>query len=180
MCRLILFIEGDDDERLVKHILTSIANETKSFIQYYQYSTKKKSSIKQYINTIINVNNWDYFFLHDNDHHLCLTSCKEFLCDIFPFICISKLIIAIREIESWYLAGLSANLCHNIGLQYIHDTSNVTKEDFSKLFLELNNDDMPNLLEFKLFIIENFDLELAVTRNKSLEYMITCVSPALC
>jgi hypothetical protein len=80
-----------------------------------------------------------------------------------------QIIVVSREIESWYLAGISNDSARSLGLgQLSPRTDDLFKEDFKQLIprrFRSTND-------FMLEILNQFDVLLARTRNNSFDYLL--------
>jgi hypothetical protein len=75
-----------------------------------------------------------------------------------------RVLIVVREIESWYLAGLPDN--NPLGIRVPGNTCALTKEQF--------NDTMPKHLDsridYMLEVLKLFDTNTATGRNPSFHY----------
>ncbi|MFQ6057194.1 MAG: hypothetical protein ACE5J3_14580, partial [Methanosarcinales archaeon] len=79
-----------------------------------------------------------------------------------------KIIVVVKEIESWYLAGLDENTSKKLGIRKkIRTTNSITKEEFNQLIPK----NMPRI-EFMRKILKNYDVEIAKVRNRSLGYFL--------
>jgi hypothetical protein len=76
--------------------------------------------------------------------------------------------IVIKEIESWYLAGMDDNFARTYNIKWYKNTDNITKEDFDKI--------IPKKLlpreNFMIEILKSFSMDQAKIRNKSLRYFV--------
>jgi hypothetical protein len=74
----------------------------------------------------------------------------------------------VKEIESWYLAGLDKNTSKKCGIRKkIGTTDNITKEHFNHLIPR----NMPRT-DFIQKILENYDVEIAKERCESFGYFL--------
>ena len=74
----------------------------------------------------------------------------------------------VKEIESWYLAGLDEKALKKLGIhKRIRTTDNVTKEEFNQLIPK----NMPRI-EFMRKILESYNVEIAKERNRSFGYFL--------
>ena len=104
--RLFVFVEGDDDERFVNKILMSEFEKLNYSVIPFKYAQETKKRIKIFINSI-NIMNYDYIYLSDVDGP-CVTARKEKITGKYgELIEDGRIGIVIKEIESWYLAGLN-------------------------------------------------------------------------
>ncbi len=121
---LTIFVEGPDDEDLVKNIITSCYKQDVIVIKYSQLPLKLfKETIKD-----LKQNNAPYVILTDLDKTDCLVEKKKSKSQTF-FTDPSNIIIAEKEIESWYAAGAPPSIFNKKGQKCI----TITKEDFDKL-----------------------------------------------
>ncbi len=81
----------------------------------------------------------------------------------------TRIFIVCREIESWYLAGLSDIECERIGITAgSNNTNHLTKEQF----LGLMPPRYSSRAEFMLEILRVFDHETALFKNSSFRYLM--------
>ena len=86
----------------------------------------------------------------------------------FNQIAETKIIVVVKEIESWYLAGLDENTSKKLGIRKkIGTIDNITKEHFNQLIPGT----MPRI-EFMRKILENYDVEIAKERCGSFGYFL--------
>ena len=109
----------------------------------------------------------DYIFLTDINSRPCVTSKKEERLKVHNQLDMDKIIVVIKEIESWYLAGLNAGSSEKLDIRHYVQTDSMTKEQFESL--------VPKKYEKTDFMIEilkpeNFSLEVALQKNDSFKY----------
>jgi hypothetical protein len=75
------------------------------------------------------------------------------------------MIIAIKEIESWYMAGISAVMNNSLQAR-IYNTNSLTKEQFNNLIPR----GVPRV-QFMQRILDSFDMQEAYRRNDSFAYL---------
>ncbi|MHC4361138.1 MAG: hypothetical protein ACYSTN_10185, partial [Planctomycetota bacterium] len=81
---------------------------------------------------------------------------------------INNVIVIVKEIESWYLAGLDSKNCKKLGIKVFRKTDNITKEQFDKLRPRKFN----SRIDFMIEILKRFSMETAKRKNKSFDYFI--------
>lgn len=74
----------------------------------------------------------------------------------------------IKEIESWYLAGLDAQACKEFNIHNVPETDSITKEQFDALIPEK----FISRIDFMLEILKVFSIESAKQKNMSFKYFI--------
>lgn len=161
-----IWVEGQDDIRFFEKIIKPIFEEKYRSVKITTYSRTKKDIILKYIEAI-KLMSADYFFTSDIDDTICVTLKKQSLTEIYNNLDQEKIIIIIKEIESWYKAGLDDNKCQQFNIPIHSNTDNLIKEDFNRL--------IPNgfsRLGFMLEILECFSIESAVNKNGSFKYFI--------
>ena len=163
--RLFLWVEGNDDERFFKRAIIPKLQEKYDDVRIIKYATMKKEKIDNYINSI-NSMKADYIYFADINKSPCITAKKEKIRQERKYIDISKIIIVIREIESWYLAGLNTKACDHLKINNIGNTDNTTKEKFNTLVPKK----FTSRIDFMLEILKIFSLKEAKHKNKSFKY----------
>ncbi|HCZ06690.1 MAG TPA: hypothetical protein DHV12_06115 [Thermotogae bacterium] len=163
--RLFTFVEGNDDERFFNKIVVPVLKEKFDDVRLVQYAQMKKERIRSYIRSIVSAG-WDYVYVTDMDDSPCVTAKKRQVQNEFPEIDPQRIAIVIREIESWYLAGLSLNKARELKLGKLpKNTDGVTKEHLSSMIPRNSS-----RVNFMIGLLDNFSLETAKRRNKSFKY----------
>ncbi|MEA3281368.1 MAG: hypothetical protein U9Q68_02245 [Euryarchaeota archaeon] len=165
---LFILIEGDDDKRFFESVVEPFIQERYSAIKFGQYAKKDKKWKVKFIKSI-KLMKADYICVGDIDDFPCITTKKEKLTDDFgKKITVDRIVIVVKEIESWYLAGLDETVSKKLGIRKkIKTTDNITKEHFNQLIPKK----MPRP-EFMLKILENYDVEVAEGKNGSFGYFL--------
>ncbi len=105
-------------------------------------------------------------FVSDLNAAPCVTTRKEKVRERYPDLNDAEIVIVRREIESWYLAGLSADAAAELKVKRPTSTDGLTKEDLN----QLRPKRLDSQLDFLLELLKRFDIEEATRRNKSFEY----------
>lgn len=163
---LFVFVEGNDDERFFNSIIRPILQRKYSQIRFWKYAKKKFEKRKRFIKSIQSMKA-DYMYVTDINEAPCITVKKE---DIMQKIGIGKdkIVVVVREIEGWYLAGLHAEDSKRLGIEEINDTNDITKEDFNKLIPKK----IKSRLVFMKKILRIYDTKIAKEKNKSFKYFL--------
>lgn len=155
---LIIFVEGPDDQRFLRNYFSNQTN-----IQFFEYSTKKKETIKKYMQVIKKRVDQDYLFFADSDGKTIEDRKK----DVLSTYCeceYDKIIVVCFEIESWYLAGISLQNREKMKIKKkFRCTDTLTKEFFDSTIPTQYR----SRIDYMIEILKIFDLELAVQTNKS-------------
>jgi len=79
-----------------------------------------------------------------------------------------NILVVIKEIESWYLAGLDDHACITLDLKPCTLTDGITKEQFNSLIPKK----FDSRVNFMIEILKIFSIETAKTKNRSFRYFI--------
>jgi len=158
--RLFLLVEGDDDLRFVERVVIPKLSSCYDFVQAWKYAQRKAEKVNAFLRSIKSMGA-EYLLLGDLNAHPCFPRKKEALLKTFTQLDDRRVLIVVREIESWYLAGLPDN--NPLGVQVPANTSEFTKERF--------NDTIPKHLDsridYMLEVLKLFDTSTARGRNPS-------------
>jgi hypothetical protein len=96
----------------------------------------------------------------------CTAIRKQKVKEHYPDLKDREIIVVSKEIESWYLAGITSDGETALKVRRPASTDNLTKEDLDRLRPSRFDSDLDFLLELLKF----FDATTACKRNKSFEY----------
>lgn len=163
--RLFIWVEGPDDslffERVLKPRLKSVYDE----VDIINYRNSTKAYCRRFIHSI-KAMNADYIFLTDIDENPCITRKKEKILGTRPYLSDSDVIVVVKEIESWFLAGLCDDDACRLKVRTFKSTENVSKEIFDG-FIPRKFD---SRTDFMLELLKCFSFDDARTKNKSFDY----------
>ena len=172
---LYILLEGVDDERFFSSIVSPLFQDKYSYIVFYKYASEAPKKIRNFLKSIKSMNEKnlaDYYFVSDMDSNICITFLKDKLKNKFNIYDLSKIMIVIKEIECWYLAGLNNDFLRKYGISKCSDTCRIFKEDFNRLIpptFSFRTDFMIECLKF-------FSIDEAKIFNSSFDYFINCIS----
>ena len=109
-----------------------------------------------------------YIYVTDIDNSPCVTAKKQGTQNNLRNIDGDKTIVVIKEIESWYLAGLSDTECERFQMHTVSVTDTITKEQFNSLIPKKFN----SRIDFMSEILKKFSIEIAKQKNRSFRYCI--------
>jgi len=170
--KLLIFIEGDRDRDFLEKIFSPLINRIYTTIEYYPYAQKKLESTGRYIKSIKSpAMNGDYIYVRDINNSPCVSKIKEKLKKVVKNIEPEKIVIVIKEIESWYLAGIPENKIDEFKIQKLRykNTNELTKEDFYEIF---NQSGFDSEIDFREEILKCYDIETGKRKNRSFRYFI--------
>jgi len=166
--RLYILIEGDDDERFFNKILIPILENNYDSINIWKYAQIKKEKIKNFIKSIKSMMA-DYICVSDINDSPCVAFKKEKIKNRFNNLVENdRIVVVIKEIESWYLAGLSNQDVKKLAQQAFSTTDNITKEQFDSLIPKK----FTSRIDFMTEILKYFSIEIAKKKNHSFNYFL--------
>ena len=180
---LYVLLEGDDDVRFFEEVIKPICAEQYDHVHLWSYSQQKKEKVNDFLNSIRAMQTdglADSLLVADLDQSPCVTHRKMRILSTFrtlernvgavaSFHSPTEVLIVCKEIESWYLAGLSDAGCKRIGISTsFSDTDHITKEQFD----EIMPSGFKTRIAFMEAILQSFDLETARAKNRSFQYFM--------
>ncbi len=164
---LFILIEGDDDERFFETLIKSKYGHNYNFVRLWKYSQIKQEKIINFIRSI-KAMKADYIFVSDINLTRCVTEKKEKIRQKYgELIDSDKIAIVIKEIEGWYLGGLSDAGCKKFSIQKYKSTDNITKEQFN---INFDSSKFDLRVDFMIEILKSFSFVTAKKKNKSFKY----------
>jgi hypothetical protein len=106
----------------------------------------------------------EYFLLADINSCLCFPEKRQDLLKRFTELEGGRVIIVVKEVEGWYLAGVPDN--NQWGVRVPADTGNLTKEEFDAAMPRPFDSRIAYMVE----ILKLFDVNTAGARNPSFQY----------
>jgi hypothetical protein len=162
---LFVFIGGNDDERFFDRIIKPKLEEKYTTVSFYKYAKISDKKIRNFLRNI-KAMNANYICVTDINNSPCVTAKKQELQNKFARMDENEIVVVIREIESWYLAGLGANDSKKLGIKPFNDTNNLTKEQFDSLI----PNQFGSRVDFMQESLKYFQIQIAKQKNKSFKY----------
>ena len=163
--RLWLLVEGNDDERFANAILVPEFRHAYADVQIWQYSQRSISDRANLLK-VIQIAGDDYILLCDLDEFPCVTSKKESMKSALPLpIPDARIAVVVKEIESWYLAGLDESALQALGIANASRPDEVVKEEFDALV-----GGKINHTNAMIEILKLYKLSVALRRSPSFGY----------
>jgi len=161
-----VLVEGDDDERFIKSFESLLLSKY-AWMKIYRYSCKKTQDIERLI-VSINKMSCDYLFLRDFDENRCVIELKDHILVRKKFLDRGKIIIVKKEIESWYLAGLTCEQLKKWKIDESRAVETIDKEYFESVIPRC----FISKADFMVEILKNYSIEEARDRCQSLNYFL--------
>jgi hypothetical protein len=163
--KLYIFVEGNDDELFYKRIIVPLLIDRYADIEIIQYAQMKKEKVNLYLQSIETLN-FEYIFTCDIDYIGSVEQKKKYIRNKYDMVDNDNIIVAIKEIESWYIAGLPDKVSRSFGIRPQKSTNKLTKEEFNILY----RGKFRSRIDFMIEIINNYSHNLAKTKNISYKY----------
>ncbi|MDD5614794.1 MAG: hypothetical protein PHH85_01175 [Candidatus Methanoperedens sp.] len=165
--KLFIFIEGDDDERFFERIIIPMFENNYDKVKLWKYAQEKNEKIFQFLKSI-QAMKADYIFVADNNGSPCITDRKQRIETDFKNIDKNKILVVVREIESWYLAGIDDVSSKKFGIKSFPNTEHINKSAFDDLKPKKFN----SRIDFMSEILKLFCIDTAKVKNSSFSYFI--------
>ncbi|MDI6782651.1 MAG: hypothetical protein QME64_00975 [bacterium] len=166
--RLFIWVEGEDDERFFEKIMEPKLQKMYNFVETRRYASLKKEKIDNFLKSI-KAMGAEYIFVIDINSSPCVTAKKQETQNKLRNIDGDRIIVVIKEIESWYLGGLDNTESRKFGIPTSYSvTDNITKEQFNSLIPKK----FDSRIDFMLEILKIFSIEIAKQKNKSFRYCV--------
>jgi hypothetical protein len=160
------WVEGSDDERFFKSIVVPTLERLYTTVTIQMYANMRIERVNQFIQSIKSIPTSDYLFFTDIDATVCITKRKGEVKAKYAYIDLEKVVIVVREIESWYLAGLSETMSQQLKVKFTSLTDNVTKEKFYGAMPKKYKSRIDYLVE----ITKRISTTSCIQRNTSFSY----------
>lgn len=165
--RLFILVEGEDDVRFFGRIIKPLFVSRYESVEIIPYASIKRVKVNNFLKSVRQMNN-DYIFVADIDSERSVRDKKQILYSHFDNISGHSIVIVIKEIESWYYAGLSAVAARALGVEERLATDEMFKEEFNSL-MPRNFD---SRIDFMFEILKSFSLETAILKNYSFKFFV--------
>jgi hypothetical protein len=167
--RVDVLLEGRDDKRFFDAVIRPMLQKRYDDVRTWEYAGASIARRINYLRSVQAMGNADYLFLSDLDASPCITERKRRLVKSHKgMIEAGRTIIVMKEIESWYLAGIDDRVCRGLGVRVLRRTDEVTKEQFVGLMPRRFN----SVVEFMTEILRRFRIETARGKNRSFGYLM--------
>lgn len=163
--RLFIMVEGEDDVRFFGRLIKPLIAPRYDSVEIIPYACIKREKVNRFLKSVVLMKN-DYIFVADIDNERSVRDKKQILYYRFSEIDGGKIIIVIREIESWYYAGISGSLAQELGITETGNTDDLTKEDFNARIPRK----FDSRIDFMFEILKSFSLEAATKKNASFRF----------
>ncbi len=166
--KLFILVEGRSDQAFFDKIIKLGFERRYSRVHIRQYSEMRNSEVISLIDDIKAANN-DCICVADINSAPCISERKQGKQKKeFRDVDKEEIMIVIKEIEGWYLAGLDEDGCKRLGVVSAEDTEKVTKADFDNIWRK--NERFGSRVDLMQEILKSFDIETAKRKNESFRY----------
>jgi hypothetical protein len=168
---LYIWVEGRRDQLFFHRKIKPFFETKYTSVHIMQYSRMKKPLRKKFILSIIAKND-DLIFVKDFDKGPCVSFRKDILKEEFDCkqIVNDNIIIVIKEIEGWYLAGITTTFSKQFNVEIFQGTNKITKSKFEEVFHKSLFDSEIN---FTIEILKAYSFDEAKNKNDSFDYFFT-------
>ncbi|MFH1050529.1 MAG: hypothetical protein V1779_06310 [bacterium] len=165
MKKLYIFVEGNDDELYFNTIVVPLLIDKYADIEIIQYAQMKKEKVELFILSI-NTLKFDYLLIADIDFHNSVRQKKKFLELRFSNLDSDLIYIVVKEIESWYYAGIKDEQSRELGVKPMKNTNELVKEEFNLLY----HRKFKSRIDFMLELLKEYSIKTAMNKNESFNF----------
>jgi hypothetical protein len=165
--RLFIWVEGADDIRFFDGVIKPVVQANYDLVQVIPYASLKRDKIDRFIRSI-QAMKADYIYVNDINKATCVTGKKQQIKDKLRNVEREKIAVVVKEIESWYLAGLSDTHSKKLKINRVLSTDDISKEQFNNLIPKK----FGSRIDFILEILKYFSIKIAMQKNTSFRYFI--------
>jgi len=165
--RLFIMVEGEDDVRFFGRIIKPLLAPRYDSVEIVPYACIKRDKVNKFLKSVTLMKN-DYIFVADIDFEHSVRDKKQVLYYRFNNLDGGSTVIVIREIESWYYAGISGSLGQELGIVNMASTDDMTKEEFNARIPR----HFDSRIDFMFEILKSFSLETAAKKNHSFSFFV--------
>ena len=163
---LFVLVEGPDDHRFFEAVIRPNMIEKYKWIRIVHHSRWKPAKKKSIINNAPSMQA-EYLYVEDLNDTPCVTNKKEIIDEQLDMVLANdRIAIVIREIESWYLSGLTDHKGKSLKVRFSGNTNDVTKEKFNSLIPKR----FDSRIDFMVELLKYFSVPTARRKNKSFAY----------
>lgn len=164
-----IFVEGEHDSIFAKGVLLPILRKGYDFVDTWEYAQEAPKKVVDFLRAMKPMKA-DCLFLADINDSPCVTAKKSALTEKFrEALEPSDVVVVVKEIESWYLAGADDEVCRALRIASLSRTDHTTKEQFQAMMPERFKD---SVVDFMTEILGRFRLDIAKTKNRSFDYLM--------
>lgn len=163
---MFVFIEGDDDERFVETVIRHYLESRYDRVVLIPYAQKTRAERRKYIRALHRTPGAEYIVLGDINKAVCVPERRHKIAAQFGDIPLERVVVVVKEIEAWYLAGLDASSCGELKIKRFGRTDELTKETFNSLIAK----SWQSRFDFKVECLRRFEVAVAVSKNESFKY----------
>ena len=162
---LYILVEGVDDERFFSQIVKPLLEGSYDTVKIFSYAQKTKKKVKDFLRSI-RKQGAQFLIVADIDENRCVTQKKKGIVRQFGRIPNQNMVVVIKEIESWYLAGIDADNARKLNIRIPGSTDQISKDDFDRLIPRT----FDSRIDFMIELLKCYSLRVAKHKNESFKY----------
>lgn len=163
--RLFILVEGNDDERFFSAVIRPLLIDRYASVEIIMYACMKSITVSRFITGIREMGH-DFILCADIDQERNVRRKKAVLHQRYTLPAEDHIIVIIREIESWYLAGLDSRAQKRFGIRSFRTTNHITKEAFNRMMPR----SYTSRIVFMGDILSAYSLAAAREKNRSFSF----------
>ena len=165
--RLFIFIEGNDDERFFRRIIRPLFAARYQSVELIMYACMKSTRVCKFIKSVSSLGH-DFILVADIDEEPGVKAKKSVIRHRFCTVDDDDIMVIIKEIESWYLAGVDDHAANQMGVHPPRYTDRITKEDFNRRIPR----SYTSRVAYMIDILNFFSINTAKKKNRSFRFFM--------
>ena len=162
-----MFLEGNDDVRFFSAVIIPLLRVHYPSVEIITYAGLKSVKVDKFVKSILFMQN-DYVLVADIDQEPNVRVKKRILLSRFDALQGDHIMVIIKEIESWYLAGIDDHTSMKLGIKQLRQTDFVTKELFNRWIPRI----YPSRIAFMVELLKHFSIDIAERKNRSFKHFM--------
>jgi predicted ATP-dependent endonuclease of OLD family len=167
--QLYLFVEGPDDKRFFNRIIRELLSLKYDYIKLIEYAGLSKKELIGFTRGLKGGES-DYMFVSDLNDAPCVSIRKEKIIQKYrnKQIAKEKIVVVVKKIEGWYLAGLNEDNSKRLRTGNTRNTEKIDKIAFDNA----RRKKFDSREDFMIELLNCYSVETATTKNRSFKYFI--------
>jgi len=165
--RLFIWVEGQDDMRFFNKIIKPLFEGKYDLVEVRSYANMKREKFGNFLKSI-KAMNASYIYVTDINNSPCTIAKKQQIRGNLADVDEDRISVVIKEIESWYLAGLNIGNFRKLKIRPPKVIENISKEQFNNLVPKK----FDSRIDFMWEILNIFSVKIASQNNRSFKYFV--------
>ena len=167
---LYVLVEGPTDQMLFQsEAMDQVVRQRFPYAHVITWASETKDDLVGLLRGII-ADGAPYIFLCDKESaFVCIQTRKQYALSRCPNVAVDRILIVVREIECWYIAGMSQTFSNQYGFAIPDNSEDFAKPRFEDLSTRLKFASPEDMM---IEILKTFSVQNAALRNTSFSRLV--------